>query len=432
MPRVVFLVDMNAFFISCEMLRHPELRGIPAAVAGDPAQRTGIILAANYDARAFGVKTAMPLHQALKLCPGLATVAPDHRYYEDKSGEVMSLLARYSPVVEQNSIDEAWLDMTGSDGLFGSPRQCAERIMTDLRENLGLWCSIGIASNKFLAKMASDMKKPLGITEIGPEDIAGKLWPLPVRAMYGVGGKTAERLRGIGVETIGDLARLEPDFVHRLFGKAGHELHAHANGLDDAPVQPHQSDEMKQIGRSVTLPRDIGDLEQARRVLLRLSDEIGRSARSHGKKGRTVQITLKYADFTVANRQGPVPETWTTQVIYETACGLLERNWDPAKPVRLIGIALSGLDGEEKEEPHQLSLLDAMPLAGEASKSAKAFDRSDEKKNERLDVAMDRIRLRLGSDAVGRASLLRRPVKASPEDAESGTRRPHMPGGNRE
>ncbi len=418
MPRVVFLVDMNAFFISCEMLRHPELRGSPAAVAGDPLQRTGIILAANYEARAFGVKTAMPLYQARQLCPGLATVAPDHRFYEEKSCEVMALLARYSPVVEQNSIDEAWLDMTGTDRLFGSPRQCAERIMADIRENLGLWCSIGIAPNKFLAKMASEMKKPLGITEIGPNDIAVKLWPLPVRAMYGVGGKTAERLNSLGVETVGDLARLEPAFLRRLFGRAGEELHAHANGLDDTPVQPHLPDEMKQIGRSVTLPRDIDDLEQARRVLLRLSDEIGLSARRHGKKGRTVQITLKYSDFSVVTRQGPVPATWTTQAIYETACGLLENNWDPAKPVRLIGVALAGLDGEEKEEPVQLSLLDAMPETDVISEPGRRSDAAGEEKNARLDVAMDQIRRRLGTGAVGRASLLQRPSDRQTGDDE--------------
>jgi DNA polymerase-4 len=182
----------------------------------------------------------MPLYQARQLCPGLATVAPDHRFYEEKSSEVMALLARYSPVVEQNSIDEAWLDMTGTDRLFGSPCQCAERIMADIRENLGLWCSIGIAPNKFLAKMASEMKKPLGITEIGQHDIAAKLWPpLPIRADVLVGRKDGGKTKQTWMETVGDLARLEPAFLRGLFGRAGEELDAHANGLDDTPVQPH-------------------------------------------------------------------------------------------------------------------------------------------------------------------------------------------------
>jgi DNA polymerase-4 len=171
MQKVIFLVDMNAFFISCEMTRNDSLIGIPAAVAGDPKKRTGIILAANYEARACGVKTTMVLHEALKLCPKIVLVPPDHRFYEQKSKEVMGLLSNYTPILEQNSIDEAWLDMTGSEGLFGKPVDAAKRIMGELKDRLRLWCSIGIAENKFLAKMAAEMKKPLGITELWEDDI---------------------------------------------------------------------------------------------------------------------------------------------------------------------------------------------------------------------------------------------------------------------
>ena len=164
MHKVIFLVDMNAFFISCEMTRNPSLAGKPSAVAGDPKKRTGIILAANYEARAYGVRTAMVVHEALKLCPGMMLVPPDHHFYGQKSEHVMDLLANYTPIVEQNSIDEAWLDMTGTEKLFGNPLDTAKRIMDEIKNKLGLWCSIGIAENKFLAKMASEMKKPLGIT----------------------------------------------------------------------------------------------------------------------------------------------------------------------------------------------------------------------------------------------------------------------------
>lgn len=423
MRRVVFLVDMNAFFISCEMLRRPALRGVPAAVAGDPKTRTGIILAANYEARAFGVKTAMVLHKALALCPGLITVPPDHGFYEKKSSEVMELLARFTPVVEQNSIDEAWLDMTGCEALFGPPADSAARIMADIRDSIGLWCSIGIAENKFLAKMASEMKKPLGITELWPEDIPTKLWPLPVRSIYGVGGRTADRLTRIGIMTIGDLARLDRPFLTRLFGKGGESLHDHANGIDDTPVCAHVLDGMKQIGRSTTLPEDVSDLGKARRILLELVDDIGRTVRRHGKKGRTVHITLKYADFTVATRQARIPETSTTQGIFEGAWQLLAQNWDPGRPVRLIGAALSGFDEASELPPgaegsgSQISLFDAAP-AGPSGPAPSGSDPLGESgKREKLDAAMDRIRARMGDGAVGVASLLKekRPPRSSPD-----------------
>ena len=159
--RIIFLVDMNAFFIGCEMARNPELKGHPAAVAGDPKNRTGIILAANYDARKFGVKTTMHVHEALNLCPGLILVPPTRGLYAKKSREVMEVLSRFTPVIQKNSIDEAWLDLTGCEGLFGNPVQIAEKIMNDIINELDLWCSIGISENKFLSKMASEMKKPL-------------------------------------------------------------------------------------------------------------------------------------------------------------------------------------------------------------------------------------------------------------------------------
>lgn len=169
---------MNAFFISCETTRNREIAGKPAAVAGDPKKRSGIILAANYEARKFGVKTAMVLHEALKLCPGMRILPPDHGFYERKSQEVMQLLSHYSPIIEQNSIDEAWLDMTGCESLFGKPLDAARRIMDRISSELGLWCSIGISYNKLLAKMASEIKKPMGITEIWEHDLETRLWPL--------------------------------------------------------------------------------------------------------------------------------------------------------------------------------------------------------------------------------------------------------------
>ena len=234
------------------MARNPSLKGHPAAVAGDPKNRTGIILAANYDARKFGVKTAMPVHEALRLCPRLILVPPTRGLYTRKSREVMEILSRYTPVIQQNSIDEAWLDITGCEGLFGTPVQIAEKIMNDIMNELDLWCSIGISENKFLAKMASEIKKPLGITELWVRDIGKKLWPLKVGKMYGIGQQTERRLNEIGIMTIGDLAHCSEKVLRSEFGKYGEEMKRLANGIDPSPVVPGDSTDIKSISRSIT------------------------------------------------------------------------------------------------------------------------------------------------------------------------------------
>ena len=385
---------MNAFFISCEMTRNDALASVPAAVAGDPRKRSGIILAANYEARARGVKTTMVLHEALKLCPRLILVPPDHHFYQQKSEEVMDLLSDYTPVLEQNSVDEAWLDMTGGEGLFGRPLDAAKHIMGEIKDRLGLWCSIGIAENKFLAKMAAEMKKPLGITELWPSDIPAKLWPLPVKEMYGIGANTAEKLSSMGIKTIGDLAGVDVNRLIKTFGKWGDEMHLHAKGIDYSQVLARTTDDMKSIGRATTLPEDISDIEKAKLVLMELADDIGMTARRHDKKGRTVHITLKYSDFRVVTRQATIPETFTTRDIYQAGCNLLEQNWSRSRPVRLIGICLSGF--HEAVFPDQLSL----------------FEQREEtaisEKNKRIDSAMDKIRSRHGSEIITFAALIKK------------------------
>jgi len=392
--KVIFLVDMNAFFISCEMTRNDSLVGIPAAVAGDPKRRSGIILAANYEARACGVKTAMVLHEALKLCPKITLVPPDHRFYEQKSKEVMELLSNYTPILEQNSIDEAWLDMTGAEGLFGKPVEAAKRIMDELKDRLGLWCSIGIAENKFLAKMAAEMKKPLGITELWERDISEKLWPLPVKEMYGIGGKTAEKLNRMGIQTISELARFDINLIVKAFGKSGNEIYLHANGIDNSPVIAHKAGDMKSIGRSTTLPEDISDIEKAKTVLMELADDIGMTTRRHGKKGRTVHVTMKYSDFQVVTRQTTISATCSTKDIYQAGCGLLEQNWNRSHSVRLIGISLSGF--HEDCSTDQLSLFDQME------------DNVKNEKNELIDKAMDKIRNKHGPEIITFAALIKK------------------------
>jgi DNA polymerase-4 len=383
MKRVIFLVDMNAFYISCEKTRHPEIEGKPAAVAGDPVNRTGIILTANYEARKYGIKTTMILREAFRLCPDLIIIPPDHRFYEKKSKEVMQILSSYTPIVEQNSIDEAWLDMTGCETLFGQPLESARSIMDRIKNELNLWCSIGISENKFLAKMASEMKKPLGITELWKKDIQEKLWPLPVDYMYGVGKQTAKKLNSMGIYTIKDLALTKKEDIHHKLGKIGVELVLLANGIDDSPVNLDRED-IKSIGRSTTLPSDITDIEDAKAILMELSDDIGMTARESGKKGNTVQITIKYSNFNTITRQMTISPTCNIKDIYAAGVKLLEKNWSN-EPVRLLGISLSGFQNESE----QISLFQ--------------LDKNEAKGDEKIDNLEDtilKIRKKYGADII--------------------------------
>ena len=391
MKRVVFLVDMNAFYISCEMSRNPLLKGKPASVAGDPKRRSGIILAANYDARRFGVKTTMLIHEAKKLCPGLITVPPDHRFYRARSEEVMKILSGYSPVIQQNSIDEAWMDMTGCEGLFGIPREAARKIMNDIEKKLDLWCSIGISENKFLAKMASEMKKPRGITEIWEKDVREKMWPLAVRDMFGIGRQTEKRLNDVAIFTIGDIANSDKGLMLKTFGKYGEELYRLANGVDTSPVAAHPVHEHKSISRSTTLPRDIVDMDDARKVLLELAEEVGAEARKKDCKGATVYITVKYGDFQYITRQTTVRPTYLTREIYSAGKNLLEANWNGCRPVRLLGIGIANI-GEEHFK--QMSIFDL-----EASGAG-------EKREERLEKTVDYLKEKFGTHKIKRAKNL--------------------------
>lgn len=388
LEKVIFLVDMNAFFISCEMTRNPSLIGKPAAVAGDPSKRTGIVLAANYEARNFGVKTAMVLHQALKLCPEMVLLPPDHSFYQQKSTEVMNLLSNYTPVIEQNSIDEAWLDMTGTEGLFGPPIEAAKLIMDDIKNTLGLWCSIGISNNKFLAKMASEMKKPLGVTELYKDDVSKKLWTLPVKSMYGVGSKTAEKLNQIGIKTIEQLAKSDVNHLVKLFGKTAIDLCNQARGVDLSPIKVNIQGDMKSIGRSTTLPRDVLNLDEIKSILMELCEDIGMTARKNNKTGRTLNITIKYSDFQVITRQATITATCYTKDIFENAYLLFKKNWNSIRPVRLVGISLSGFDDDWQSE--QMSL----------------FTTPVNTKHQEIDRVMDMIRSKHGTQKISRALFL--------------------------
>jgi DNA polymerase-4 len=282
--------------------------------------------------------------------------------------------------------------MTGCEGLFGTPVEMAQKIMDTIISELDLWCSIGISENKFLAKMASELKKPLGITELWEKDIAEKLWPLKVREMYGIGKQTEKWLSELSIFTIGELAACDKKLLTVTFGKYGEELHRLANGIDPSPVSEHPHYDSKSISRSTTLPQDITDLEAAKSVLMRLSEEVGAEARRYSYKGRTVSIVIKYGDFKAITRQRSVPPTYLTKDIYNTGIALLSDNWDPKRPVRLLGIGLANIREEYME---QLSIFD---MADETA--------DPNVREEKLEKAMDQIRTRFGRDMVKRAKLV--------------------------
>jgi DNA polymerase IV len=382
---------MNAFYIGCEMTRIPELKDKPAAVAGDPKNRGGIILSPNYNARKYGVKTTMLNHEAKKLCPDIVFVPPEHSFYREMSGKVMDILSRYAPVIQQSSIDEAYLDLTGCEALFGTPRQIAEKIMDDIKTELDLWCSIGISENKFLAKMASEMKKPLGITEIWQDEIKDKLWPLKVREMTGVGKQTEKKLNNMSIFTIGEVAKSNKSLLMQEFGKYGEEIFNHANGFDNLKVDATGFHENKSISRSTTLPMDISDMEYLKTILLELSEEVGLEARRQNYKGKTVSIVIKYSDFQTITRQKTLSPTNLTKEIYDTGVKLLKDNWNTLKPIRLIGI---GIGGAEEESTQQLSLFDITKTEGKNVKE------------EKLEKALDAIKEKYGINSVKRARLI--------------------------
>ncbi len=298
MDRLVFHIDMNAFFASCEQVIHPELKNKPIAVVGDPSRRSGIVLAASYEAKAYGIKTTMPIFQAQKCLPSVILVSSTHGLYSRMSKQVMEIFDLYTPLKEQISIDEAFLDMTGTEHIFGTPVEAARRIQEHIWQELELGCSVGISTNKLLAKMASDMKKPMGITTLFPEEIEEKLWPLKVGELYGIGKKTLPKLNEMGIHTIRDLAMGNLDALKRKFGeKSAEYMYDSANGRSSDKLAEAGSTKMKSVGNELTYAKDIVDLKDIRNELLLLSDTVGHRMRHMMLKGKTLQLKIKYNDF---------------------------------------------------------------------------------------------------------------------------------------
>ncbi|HZK24839.1 MAG TPA: DNA polymerase IV [Oscillospiraceae bacterium] len=387
MMRAIIHVDMNAFFASCHQAENPAWRGKPLLVAGDPKKRHGIILTASYEARQCGIKTAMTVWQAKKLCPQGIFIPPDHHLYLAYSEKILTIFRSYTPLVEPFSIDEAWLDVTGSERLFGSPEEIGQQLQQRILAELEISCSVGIAPNKFLAKMASERQKPRGFTIIGPQDIRTVLWPLPVEKMVGVGRKIAPALKEMGVETIGQLAKMPERLLVSRFGVMGEILRGLANGDDDSPVDPQALDTAKSIGHSITLPRDINDPEDVARILLELSERVGRRLRQGGYSGRTITLTVKDQNFVTITRASTLQTpAYLTETIYQTAQEIYHSRFEPWRKVRLLGIAISNL--QARGEGLQLTL----------------WDQTGERLTSLTETA-DKIKDRFGDYALQRASL---------------------------
>jgi DNA polymerase-4 len=384
--RYILHLDVDAFFASVEEILDPSLKGKPLIVGARPEQR-GVVASASYAARAFGVHSAMPTAQALRLCPQAIVIPPRHKVYGEYSARMMAILSEYSTLIEPLSLDEAFLDVTGCEARWGSPEELARRLQKRLEVELGLSTSIGLASNKLVAKIASGLEKPHGFVVVPQGREAEFLAPLPVERLWGVGEVTARSLHELGVFTIGQLAGLPAAQLEARFGRRGRDLHRHARGIDDSPVVAER--EEKSLSREVTFAEDIGDEQVLRKTLLSLSEDVARQLRKRGLRGRTVKLKLRYADFKTLTRQVTMEApTDLEQVIFDQAARLVERAWDKRKKVRLIGVGVSKFEPEER----QLSLFEG---TGEGKVE----------KLRRFSQAVDRIREKYGDEAIQRASL---------------------------
>lgn len=386
MKRVIFHIDVNSAYLSWEAVSRlaagdtVDLREIPAAVGGDIETRHGVILAKSIPAKKYGIVTGEPVVDALRKCPELMLVKPHHTMYHEKSRAFIAILRQYSDVIEQFSVDEAFVDMTGTERLFGTPVEAANRI----REQ-GFTVNVGVSSNKLLAKMASDFLKPNRVHTLFPEEIAEKMWPLPVRDLFFVGKAAEHQLNRIGIRTIGDLAHTDPKALSSVMKKHGEVLWRYANGIDDSAVEVEPAD-AKGYSNSTTVSFDITDAAAAKSVLRSLTDNVCRRLRRDGARARTITVQIRYNDLTRTTHQSALAAaTNITKEIEKAVCQLFDEMWDKT-PIRLLGVAASNI--AKGDEGRQMSL----------------FDTTDYAKLEKLDQAFDSIRSKYGAGAIKRGT----------------------------
>ena len=390
---VWFHVDVNSAFLSWSALKALngggtlDLRTVPAAVGGDEEKRHGVVLAKSQPAKRYGVRTGESLFAARQKCPGLIVVPPDFDWYVQCSKGLIAILRDYSPVVEQFSIDEAFVEMTGSEALFGPPVQAADAIRQRVKREWGFTVNVGISVNRLLAKTASDFEKPDRTHTLWPEEIPQKLWPLPVGALFGVGPSAVRTMDALGIRTVGDLAHADPELLRGAFGVRGDSFRRHANGIEGTPLGRREAKD-NSYGNSVTLPEDLETPRQADATLLALAESVAGRLRGDGKSARVVAVQLVDNAFRRTSHQVSLPNpTNATEVIYQTARQLIRQMW-PKRPVRLVGITCERTTADAFE---QLDLFT----------DARRTDRQ-----EKLDRAADALRSRFGDKAVVRARLL--------------------------
>ncbi len=373
---------MDAFYASVEQRDRPELCGRAVIVGASPGGR-GVVAAASYEARRFGVHSAMPIGRAARLCPDAAFLPVDRDRYASVSRDIMAILAGFTPLVEPLSIDEAFMDVTASRALFGSGEAIGAEIKRRVTAGVGLTASVGVAASKFVAKVASDLRKPDGLVVVPPGSEAAFLAPLPIGRLWGVGRVTERALETMGIRTIGQLAAIPPDRLQARFGASGAGLAALARGEDDRPVEPSQPP--RSMGAEETFDVDHREMARLRTTLRRQAERVARELRAEGYAARLVTLKLRFADFSTHTRAHATEPTQDGLAIYTEACALLER-LRLAQPVRLIGISVSGLGPAAQG---QLSLL-----------------APDAPRRERLAGALDRLHERFGGDSVLPASLV--------------------------
>ncbi len=340
MAKIIMHIDLNAFFATCETIKNPAYKGKPLVVGG--TSRRGIVSTASYEARKYGIHSAMPMYQAKKLCPNLIVCQPDFEFYHDLSNKFFEYLHHYSDLIEVASIDECYVDMTAAMKKVTEPKNYLEKLQKGLFSKYQLPCSIGIAPTKFLAKMASDMKKPLGITILRRRDLPKLLWPLPIKDMYGVGKKTAPKLEKLGIYTIYDIAHTDSQEVKKLLGKFFDVLHDWANGYGSDEVIVEQADP-KSIGSSSTFLFDTNDYDEIKALLKKKCLEVSKRAKAENKVGTTLSVTYKDTEFRSFHRSKSFDHPFNgEEEIYINALKIFESNYDQ-QAIRLIGVTLSNL-----------------------------------------------------------------------------------------
>lgn len=391
MKPLVFHVDVNSAYLSWEASRRVEngesdLRLIPSAIGGDPEKRTGVILAKSIPAKKYGVRTGEPVAAALRKCPDLVLAKPDFQLYERNSNAFMDICRRYAPVLEKASIDECYLDMSGTQKLYPDLVKIAYTLKDTIRNELGFTVNIGISTNKLLAKMASDFEKPDKVHTLFPEEIQTKMWPLPVGELFTVGHATADKLNRVGIHTIGDLAGAELRQIQLLLGKKpGLQLHGYANGVDPSPVLA-EPEAAKGYSVSTTLAEDVTNIQDANRILLELADSVTARMRADHTKASCISVMIRTNDFRNRSHQKKIDEaTDITKEVYAISKELLAEMWKSRVPLRLIGISLTQL---HRGDEVQMSL----------------FHDEKKEKARKLDQTLDRIRNRYGLDMIKRGS----------------------------